>query len=48
VERSFNIKTELFVKFSFSWFALPFVSIDNVPLLVDLVVFVGDYDISVL
>jgi hypothetical protein len=36
VEVSFDIESELLVEFSFLWFSLPFVNIDNVPLLIDL------------
>jgi len=38
VEWSFNVKSEIFVEFSLSWFTLPFISIDNIPLLVDSVI----------
>jgi hypothetical protein len=48
VEISFNIETELFVEFSLSWLTLPFISIDDVPLLVDTVISIVDTDVSVL
>jgi hypothetical protein len=47
MEWSFNIETELFVKFSLSWFALPFISIDDVPLLVKSVGLVVYSNVSV-
>jgi len=47
VEISLNIKAELLVKFSLSWFSLPFISIDNIPLLVDSIVLRVDTDVSV-
>jgi len=47
VEWSFDVETEFFVQFSLSWFALPFVSIDDIPLLVDLAVLWSGFDVSV-
>jgi hypothetical protein len=47
MEWSFNIESELFIQLSFLWFALPFISINNVPLLVDLIVLVLNIDVSV-
>jgi len=47
VEVSLNIETEVLVEFSLSWVSLPFISIDDVPLLVDLSMFVINNDISV-
>jgi hypothetical protein len=35
VEVSFNVKAELFIEFSLDWLTLPFINVDNVPLLVD-------------
>ena len=37
VEVSLNIKSESLVELSFCWFSLPFISIDNIPLLMDFV-----------
>jgi hypothetical protein len=34
VEVSFNIETKVCVELSFYWFSFPFISIDNIPLLV--------------
>jgi len=48
VEVSLNIETEVFVEFSLSWLSLPFISIDDVPLLVDLSMFSMSNDVSVL
>jgi hypothetical protein len=47
VEISFNVKTELLVKFTLSWFSFPFISIDNVPLLVNSAVFSIDLNVSI-
>jgi hypothetical protein len=47
VEISFNIKAILFVEFTLNWISLPFISIDNIELLIDLSVFVPDNDVSV-
>jgi len=38
VEWSFNVKTKLFVEFSFHWISLPFIKIDDIPLLVESIV----------
>jgi hypothetical protein len=46
VEISFDVQTKLLVKFSFAWFSLPLISIDNVPLLVDLVLLVHHTNVS--
>jgi len=43
VEWSFNIESELFVKFSLLWLFWIFVSIDDIPLLVNLTMF-GPYN----
>jgi hypothetical protein len=48
VEWSFDVETELFIQFSLSWFSLPFISIDDVPLLVDSSVLLEEDDVSVL
>jgi hypothetical protein len=47
VEVSLNVKTELLVKLSFSWFSLPFVNVYDIPLLVESVVLVLDFNVSV-
>ena len=47
VEVSFDIKSESFIEFSFSWFTLPFIDVDNVPLLVDSSMLWMDDDVSV-
>jgi hypothetical protein len=47
MEISFDIQTEIFVQFSLSWFTLPLINIDDVPLLVDLSMFVPNNDVSV-
>jgi hypothetical protein len=47
VEVSLNVKTELLVELSLSWFSLPFINVDNIPLLVESVVLVLDFDVSV-
>jgi hypothetical protein len=48
VEVSLYIKTESFIELSFSWLTLPFINVDNVPLLVNLIVCTVDCDVSVL
>ena len=48
VEVSLDIESESVTELSLSWLTLPFISIDNVPLLVDLSVFVMNNDVSVL
>jgi hypothetical protein len=47
MEWSFDIESILFIELSFSWFSLPFISIDDVPLLVDSAMLVVDNDVSV-
>jgi len=47
VEVSLNNQTEFLIELSLSGFSLPLVSIDNVPLLVDTVVLVLNFDVSV-
>jgi len=49
VEWSFDVESILFIEFSLSWFTLPFVSIDNIPLLCDSVIWLLiDSDVLVL
>jgi hypothetical protein len=48
IEISFDVKSESFIEFSLGGFSLPFISIHNVPLLVDLSVFRMNNDVSVL
>ena len=48
VEVSFDVESEFLVVLSLSWFSLPFVSVDDIPLLVDLAVLGSDDDVSVL
>jgi len=47
MEWSFYVETELFIEFSLSWFTFPFVSVDNIPLLVDSIVIVVYTNVSV-
>jgi hypothetical protein len=47
VEVSFNIESELLVQFTLSWFSLPFISIDDIPLLVNLSILWSGFNISV-
>jgi hypothetical protein len=47
VEWSLNIKTEVLVELTLLWLLWVFVSIDNVPLLVDLSMFVVNNNVSV-
>jgi hypothetical protein len=47
MEVSLNVKTELLVELSLSWFSLPFISVDNIPWLVESVVLVLDFNVSV-
>jgi hypothetical protein len=47
VEVSFNIESELLVQFALSWFSLPFISIYDVPLLVDLAILWSGFNVSV-
>ena len=37
MEISLDVKSELLIELSLSWFSLPLISVDDVPLLVDLV-----------
>jgi hypothetical protein len=48
VEVSFNVKTELFVEFSFTWLTLPFIYIHNVPLLINSTMGCVDNDVLLL
>jgi hypothetical protein len=47
VEVCIDPKTEHFVHFSLSWLSLPLISVDNVPLLVDLSVSWSGFNVSV-
>jgi hypothetical protein len=47
VEVFLDNESELFVHFSFAWFSLPLISIDNIPLLVDSVCLIVNTNISV-
>ena len=47
VEISLNIKTESLIELSLSWFSLPFINVNNIPLLVNLTIFGIDLDVSV-
>jgi hypothetical protein len=47
VEWSFDIEAEFFIEFSFSWFSLPFIGIDDIPLLVDSTMLVSCFNISI-
>jgi hypothetical protein len=47
VEWSFNVKSEVFVELSLSWFTLPLVNIEDIKLLVDLSMSVVSNDVSV-
>jgi hypothetical protein len=47
IEISFYEKSEPIVELSLSWFSLILVSIDDIPLLVDLAVFVPNNEVSV-
>jgi hypothetical protein len=47
VEISFDVKSELWIEFSFLWFSLPFINVHDIPLLVDLVVLSINNDVSV-
>jgi hypothetical protein len=47
-EISLNIETEVFVEFSLLWLFWHFISIDDIPLLVDTTVLLVDNNVSVL
>jgi len=47
VEWSLNVKTKVLVKFSFLWLFWVFISVDDIPLLVDLSVLTPYKDVSV-
>ena len=48
VEMSFYIQAEVFVEFTFLWLFLVLINIDDIPFLVDLIIFLVDDDVSVL
>jgi hypothetical protein len=48
VEVSFNVESESLIELTLSWFSLPFVNIDDVPLLEDLVLLNSNNNVSVL
>jgi len=48
IEWSLNIDTEVLVELTLVWFLWILISVDNVPLLVDLSVFAVDNDVLVL
>jgi hypothetical protein len=47
VEWSFNIETEVFVELTLLWLFWVFISVDNIPLLVDLSMFGVNNNVSV-
>jgi hypothetical protein len=47
VEISLNVKSESLIELSFSWLTLPFINVDDVPLLVDSILLLVDSDVSV-
>jgi hypothetical protein len=48
IEWSLDIEAEFFIELSFSWFSLPFIGINDIPLLMELiVVLIGNDDVSV-
>jgi hypothetical protein len=47
VEVSLNVKTEVLIELTLSWFSLPFINVDDVPLLVDFTVLSMDDNVSV-
>jgi len=47
IERSFNIKTEIFAQLSFDWFLFPFILVDDIKQLVHFSMFVMDNDVLV-
>jgi len=48
IEISFNIKTESFIELSLGWLSFPFINVNNIPLLMDLIVLLIDSNVSVL
>jgi hypothetical protein len=47
VEVCIDPKTEIFVQFSLFWLSLPLISVDDVPLLIDLSVLWSGFNVSV-
>jgi len=47
IEVSFNIQTEVFIELTLSWLSLPFINVDDVPLLVDFSVLSPGKNVSV-
>jgi hypothetical protein len=47
VEWSFNVQTEVFVELTLGWFSWIFISVDDIPLLVESLMFVPHNDVSV-
>jgi hypothetical protein len=47
IEWSFNIKAELLVEFSLNWFSWVFISVDNIPLLIDLTMLSVGNDVGI-
>jgi hypothetical protein len=47
VEVSLNVKTEVLIELTLGWFSLPFINVDDVPLLVDFTVLSMDDNVSV-
>jgi hypothetical protein len=47
VEISFDVKSKSVIELSFSWLTLPFVNIDDIPLLEDLILVSSDTNVSV-
>jgi len=48
IEVSLNIETESLIELSLSWFALPFIDVNNVPLLVNFIALFIHTNVSVL
>jgi hypothetical protein len=46
MEWSFDVESVFFIEFSFSWLSFPFISIDDIPLLVDFTMLVPRNDIT--
>ena len=47
MEISFNIETESLVEFSFSWISLPLISIDDIPLISNMVLSLSSIDVDI-
>jgi hypothetical protein len=47
VEVSLNVKTESFIELTLSWFSLPLIGVDDVPLLVNGILLSVDTNVSV-